>query len=44
MDKETARKNDFFKAMFEPEIKLPERPCPPTPPPKWEGPFMDLKE
>jgi hypothetical protein len=38
---EKARKADFFKAMFEPAVVIPERPCQPVAPATWSG--LDFK-
>jgi len=34
---EKERKDDFFAAMFEPAVVIPERPCPPTALKAYEG-------
>lgn len=39
---EAARLKDFFKAGFEPAIKIPTRPCPPSRPAAYAGPQLRL--
>lgn len=41
---EKARRADIFKATFEPAIKIPKRPCPPTPPTAVKPLNLDYNE
>lgn len=42
IDTETKRRADFFAAAFSPATSIPERPCPPSQPPAYMGPNLDL--
>lgn len=39
---EETRQADVFKAAFDPALSIPERPCPPTQPSAYMGPYLDL--
>lgn len=40
--KEADRRADFFKAMFDPPVTVPTKPCPPTQPKDYSGVTIDL--
>jgi hypothetical protein len=42
--KESDRLKDFFKAMFEPPVSVPTRPCAPTQPAEYTGVTIDFKK
>jgi hypothetical protein len=41
IDTEKKRLADFFAAAFTPATSIPQRPCPPTQPKAYEGPYFD---
>jgi hypothetical protein len=41
IDTEKKRLADFFAAAFTPATSIPQRPCPPTQPRAYEGPYID---
>jgi hypothetical protein len=41
IDTEKKRLADFFAAAFTPATSIPQRPCPPTQPKAYEGPYID---
>ena len=38
---ENKRATDFFRSIFEQQVKIPQRPCPPSQPPAWVGGKID---